>query len=502
LTKGVISAGDRLTAKAGEWILNQGGNAYDAMIACLLAAPLCEPILTSLGGGGFMLCAKSTQKPKIYDFFVDVPAYKQNGDKEFYPIEVDFGTTTQEFHIGCASIAVPGVVKGIWKIYEDLASLPFETLIRPAYRYATEGIYLSQTQSDFLKLLEPIFLSTESSKDLYSKDGKLIDKDTLFTNPKYGDFLMEFAKKGEKLFYEGEIADSIEKMCREHKGFLDKKELGSYKLHIREPIEFDFEEYKIFTNPPPSSGGILIAFSLMLLENEDLGGFLSNTHLSKLVESQEVTNLFRKEHINEFLHKNNLQDILKEDILISNFKERMKKRVNLWGNTTHISIIDKYGNGASTTTTNGEGCGYVIPECGIMLNNMLGEEDLNPHGFFKWKSGIRLPSMMSPTAVFKDESLSLLLGSAGSNRIRSAVLQVILNYLKFDKNIQEAINTPRVHFENEEIFCEPGINLKSNLYPIKKFEELNLFFGGVQAVTGNFQGGADPRRGACSLKIF
>jgi len=495
--KGVISAGDRLTAKAGEWILEQGGNAYDAMIACLLAAPLCEPILTSLGGGGFMLSAKKGRKPKIYDFFVDVPSNKTNKNIEFYPIEVDFGTTTQEFHIGCGSIAIPGVVKGIWKIYSDLASLPFETLIKPAYEYATKGIYLSKTQADFLKLLEPIFLSTKSSRELYSKDGKLIDEKSLFINPQYGEFLKEFAKKGEKFFYEGEVADAIEKMCSEHNGFLDKKELSSYEVKIREPITFDFEGYKIFTNPPPSSGGILIAFSLMLLENEELGGFLSKDHLSKLIESQEVTSDFRKEYINEFLHKNNLQDILKDDALISSFKDKMKKRVNLWGNTTHISIIDKDGNGASTTTTNGEGCGYVIPKYGIMLNNMLGEEDLNPHGFFKWKSGIRLPSMMSPTAVFKGDDLSLLLGSAGSNRIRSAILQVILNYLKFGKNIQDAIDAPRVHFERGELFCEPGIELNQDLYPLKRFDELNLFFGGVQAVTGDFEGGADPRRGAC-----
>ena len=496
MKRGVISAGDMQTAKAGEWILKQGGNAYDAMIACLLAAPICEPILTSLGGGGFMLSAKSAQKPKIYDFFVDVPHNRHEIEPEFYPIDVDFGTTIQEFHIGCGSMAVPGVVKGIWKIYEDLASLPFETLIQPAYRYATEGIYLSKTQSDFLKLLEPIFLSTPDSRKLYSKDGKLIDTSYLFTNYEYADFLKEFAKRGEKLFYEGEIASDIEKMCQKHGGFMDKEELKRYEVKIREPITFGHDDFEIFTNPPPSSGGILIAFSLMLLEGQELKDFNTKEHIANLIESQQVTGEFRHRYINEFLHANNLGDILKNDELIKSFKNDLKRRVNLWGNTTHISIIDKDGNGASTTTTNGEACGYVVPHCGIMLNNMLGEEDLNPHGFFKWDSGIRLPSMMSPTAVFKDKELSLLLGSAGSNRIRSAILQVILNYFKFGMSIQDAIDAPRAHFEKGVVFSEPGLDIKQDIYEYKKFDELNLFFGGVQAVTGDFQGGADPRRGA------
>jgi len=505
LNLGVISAGDEQTLKAGEWILKIGGNAYDAMLACMLAAPICEPIFTSLGGGGFMLSAKQGDRPKIYDFFVNVPSNKIK-NPEFFPIKVDFKTTIQEFHIGCGAAAVPGMVKGIWKIYEDLASLPFETIIQPALKYATKGIHLSPIQADFIKLLKPIFTSTKSSKNLYVKDGNLIEPFHLFTNYEYGDFLKEFAKKGSDLFYEGEIATNIENMCIKHNGLIDKSELKNYQAKIREPINLKYKDYDIFTNPPPSSGGILTAFSLLLLNDEDLGEFGSKDYLKKLIESQEITTLFRSKHINEFLHKNGLENILKDDVLLQTFKKDFHSRLNLWGNTTHISIIDKYGNGASTTTTNGEACGHLIPECGIMLNNMLGEEDLNPHGFFKWKSGIRLPSMMAPTVVQKDKKISLLLGSAGSNRIRSAIMQVIINHLNFKMPVQEAISAPRVHFEKNTIFTEPPLNIELNnelkkLYEVKKFDNLNLFFGGVQAVTGNYEAGADPRRGAYSKVV-
>ncbi|MCF6172298.1 MAG: gamma-glutamyltransferase [Campylobacteraceae bacterium] len=501
---GVISAGDLNTAKAGKKMLKMGGNAYDAMCACLLAAPLCEPILTSLGGGGFMLSTQEGKEPIIYDFFVDVPA-KNIKNPEFFPIDVDFGTTVQEFHIGCGAAAVPGVVKGIWEIYRDLCSLPIEKIIEPAYEYATQGLYLSKVQSDFLKLLTPIYFSTKSARYIYVKDGYLVNEKQLFKNEEYGDFLKEFAKKGSDLFYKGEVANNIENLCKENDGLLNKKTLENYKIIKKIPLKFKYKDYDIYTNPPPSSGGILTAFSLLLLENENLGDYRTQKYFEKLVEAQKITGEFRQEYVDEFLHTNNLRNVLKDDKLLDAFRDEFKKKLNEWGNTTHISIIDNQGNSASTTTTNGEACGHIIPQTGIMLNNMLGEEDLNPHGFFGWESGIRLPSMMAPTALMKNGKLSLLLGSAGSNRIRSALLQTILNYTHFNMSVQEAIDEPRVHYEGGTIFTEPPLHVEldgmKNIYKLNEFKSLNLFFGGVQAVSGDFDGGADPRRGACVLKV-
>ena len=501
MSLGVVSAGDKNTAKAGEWILKQGGNAYDAALACMLAAPLCEPIFTSLGGGGFMLCGQSDKAPYVYDFFVDVP--KKDIEKpEFFPVYIDFKTAIQEFYIGCGSAAVPGMVKGIWQIYLELASLPMETLIEPALKYATKGIYISKMQASFVELLKPILTSTKSSLDLYTQNGKLLNETMLFKNPQYADFLKEFSKVGSDIFYKGVVADNIDMLCKKHNGLISKDELRSYSVQKREPISFKYKEYDIYTNPPPSSGGILIAFSLMLLEGRDL----DSRYIEKLIEAQKVTGDFRKEHIDKFIHKENLKRIITSNTLVEKFKLNMSSRLNMWGNTTHISVIDKDRNYASVTTTNGEACGHVIPETGILLNNMLGEEDLNPHGFFSWQSGIRLPSMMAPTALLKDNRAELVLGSAGSNRIRSAVLQTILNYTHFKMTPQEAISAARVHYEKGAIYCEPPLHVQLNKnikkeYELHKFDELNLFFGGVQAVSGSFQGGADPRRGAYSIVV-
>lgn len=504
--KGVVAAGDKNSAQAGADILKQGGNAYDAALAVMLAAPLCEPLFTSLGGGGFMLGLEKSAKPIIYDFFVEVPK-KRLAEPEFYPIYVDFGAAIQEFHIGAGSVAIPGMIEGIYQIHKEKCTLPLKTLIQPAVKYAKEGIYLSKMQASFIELLEPIFTSTKSSLDLYGMgNNKLIDDTHLFKNPKYADFLEEFAKEGSRLFYEGEVSKQIEKISKDNAGLILREDLKNYKCIKREPISFSYKNYNILTNPPPSGGGILIAFAMKILENYDLKDFRSYEYVKGLIEAFNTTSDFRKEHIDEFLHDENLKEILSNQRLIKNYCTTMHSRLNLWGNTTHLCVIDEQENAVSVTTTNGEGCGHVIDNCGIMLNNMMGEEDLNPHGWFSWKEGIRLPSMMAPTAVLENNHPKLILGSAGSNRIRSAISQTMINNLEYNMSLQDSINSPRIHFEKGSVCMEPPCSkeileeLKKH-YELKYFDDLNVFFGGVQAVNGNLEGGFDTRRGASVIKV-
>ena len=503
--RGVISSGDKLTSSAGAKMLKNGGNAFDAACAAMLIAPLSEPMLTSLGGGGFLLSHENDTKPILYDFFVDVPKSRIK-EKNFYPIDVDFGTTLQEFHIGAASIAIPGVLKGVYEIHAQKGKLPFADVAAPAIEAAREGLYLSKMQAHFIQLLEPILTSTPSSKKIYMNNGDLINHRDLFKNPEYADFLQEFVKKGDKLFYDGEVSAEIEKLCKGTGGDLRREDLKGYEVIKREPISFGFKDFEILTNTTPSAGGVLIAFALKLLENEELGEFGSFTHIKKIVESMVTTSDFRHEHINEFLHKEGLAEILKKEPLMSSYFKAFKNRINLWGNTTHISVLDAQGNAATVTTTNGEGSGIIAPNTGIMLNNMLGEEDLNPHGFFKWPSGVRLPSMMAPTIVLKDKAPVMVLGSAGSNRIRSAITQSIINYTVFGHDIKEVCQEKRVHFEKGELFFEPGFDKKliekvKEHYDVTVFHEKSVFFGGVNAVTSELKGGSDPRRGGYTICV-
>ena len=497
--RGVVSAGDRVTVSAAEEILKAGGNAFDAACAAMLTAPLCEPMLTSMGGGGFMMAYTLDSKPKLYDFFVDVTPQRVK-EPDFFPIYVDFGTAIQEFHIGASSIAVPGIIAGIEKVNKDLGKMPLKEIVKPAIKYAKEGVTLSKLQASFVKLLEPILISTDGAKRLYTPNNRLIDDTQKIKNLDYAAFLEAFAIEGAELFYKGEVAKKIDKISKESGGDIRYEDLQNYKVNIREPLHFKYLNREVYTNPPPSAGGILIAFILQIIENKELKSPQDLEYLKELIESMVVATEFRKTHIDSRLHDSKLYEILQDNKLLNEYKISKNSRINLWGNTTHISIIDSFGNSASVTSTNGEGSGVVVDGTGIMLNNMLGEEDLNPHGFFKWDSGIRLPSMMAPTIVESNGKIELTLGSAGSNRIRSAIVEVIENYIRFKMPIDKAVDASRVHFEKGELFFEDGfskdiINAAKKLYKVTEFKEKSLFFGGVNGVTGNYKAAADKRRG-------
>jgi len=504
--KGVIAAGDRLTAEAGASILRQGGNAFDAVCAAMLAAPLAEPMLTSLGGGGFLLAHSPGEEALLYDFFVDVPPPRSE-TPHFFPIEVDFGTTVQEFHIGAGSIAVPGMVAGIATIHRERGSLPLERIVAPALNYAREGIRLTPLQASFAGLLEPILRSTPAAEALYCPGGELVDAETLLRNPDYAEFLERFAREGADAFYRGEIAERIDRVSREHGGLLRREDLEGYRVEKRRPIAFDYRGDRVLTNPPPSAGGSLIAFTLRMLEGLPGNAPDAFDYVKGLIEALALTAEFRCDQVDARLHDCKLLGtILEDETLMERYRHQLQKRIDLWGNTTHISVLDAAGNGAAVTSTNGEGSGIVVPGTGIMLNNMLGEEDLNPHGFFQWPAGVRLPSMMAPTMVLREEEPVLILGSAGSNRIRSAIVEVVEHFLRFGQEIQAAVDAPRIHFEKGELFFEPGypaelIEKIRQRYPLTLFEEKSLFFGGVNAVTGDFDGGADGRRGGAVVRV-
>ena len=176
------------------------------------------------------------------------------------------------------------------------------------------------------------------------------------------------------------------------------------------------------------------------------------------------------------------------------------------GATTHISVLDAEGRACSCTCTNGEGSGVVVPGTGIHVNNVMGEEDLNPFGFHLHPAGRRMPSMMAPSMVMRGEEVELVLGSAGSNRIRSALLQTIVGVVDHGLRAREAVDAPRVHFENGVLYAEPGIDLDAlpgEDMQVVRFGALNLFFGGVQAVQRHgdeITGAGDPRRGGVAVR--
>jgi gamma-glutamyltranspeptidase/glutathione hydrolase len=238
-------------------------------------------------------------------------------------------------------------------------------------------------------------------------------------------------------------------------------------------------------------------------------GWHSAEHLRHLVEVMMNTNQVRKSVLDQSI---NDEDVLERMLAVEVISQSSKKISSRLGNTTHISITDNNGNSVSMTTSNGSGSGVAVPGTGILLNNILGEEDLNPHGFHKHPIGMRMTSMMSPTIVLENGQPRLSIGSAGSNRIRSAILQTMSNVLDFGMDIKPAIEVARLHTEGEgsALQLEKGIPVEATKklseagHQVSVWKDKNLFFGGVQAVernpkTGELTGAGDPRRGGVAV---
>jgi gamma-glutamyltranspeptidase/glutathione hydrolase len=260
----------------------------------------------------------------------------------------------------------------------------------------------------------------------------------------------------------------------------------------RPPVRVAYRGRQVLTNPPPSAGGILLAYALSRLEG-------ASSSLEAVIEAMQASQAARTP---EFLES------LGDPVGDPGFAERFLRPGGRLGSTTHVAVLDRGGMACSVTCSNGACSGVVVPGTGLHLNNMLGEQDLNPLGFHRHPPGARLPSMMAPTVVLRDGLPELVLGSAGSNRIRSAILQTILRVIDDGMRADEAVQSPRVHFEDGIVYTEPGIDVSAidrSRYGHAAFRELNLFFGGVQAVerdaAGRFSGGGDPRRGGAAVVV-
>lgn len=512
---GAVACGHPRTAKAAELVLTEGGNAFDAIIAAFLTSCVVEPVLASLGGGGFMLAHTADQRDVIYDFFAQTPHNQLVRDElDFFPIQADFGATTQEFHIGLASIAAPGAVQGVFKIHQDLGTMPMTDLAQPAIEAARSGVLMSSFQASILKIIAPILSVTDESRQHYQSNkqqGTLINEGELFRQTRVADFLEALAREGSDMFYQGEIAQVISSMCAHGGGQLSRQDLAEYQLVLRKPVSIRYQQHRVLTNPAPSCGGTLIAFALNMLEHAGISQyeFGSIQHLHLLTDVMELTNEARFKVLSSSSKALALQHML-DGSLLSEYSEIVAGNSRSLRGTTHMSVMDNKGNVAGLTASNGEGCGHMIPDTGIMLNNMLGEEDLNPDGFFRWPANQRMTSMMAPTLVISPQGKMISLGSGGSNRLRTAILQVLVNIIDFDMLLHDAVNYPRIHNENDLLSIEPGFDADILAMLVDKFEnckvwdQQNMFFGGVHTVCqhqGRFGGAGDQRRAGVATVV-
>jgi gamma-glutamyltranspeptidase/glutathione hydrolase len=478
VTHGVVAAGHPATVEAACDLLRAGGNAFDAVVAGAFAASVAEPGLTSLGGGGFLLARTSSGDEVLFDFFVDTPGRGRSVGEltpHFTPVTIRFQGADQVFNVGYGSVAVPGCLSGYLHAHARLGRLPLDRVVAPAVALAVGGVALIEQQAELFGLLEPIFTLTDTGREVFCDGGSVLGTGQTFTNPLLAEFLGSLPDAG---FAAPELAARIERTMVDHHGLLTADDLEHYQVVEREPLVIHHRGTRIVTNPEPSFGGTLIAEALTLL-----GG--AGTPPRR----------------NSADHVGLLADVF-DDVA----RHHVQRGPQSTRGTTHVSVCDDEGNLAAMTTSNGSGSGVFVPGTGVMLNNMMGEGDLHPAGFHSVPPGLRVGSMMAPTLVLPSTGAPVALGSGGSQRIRSAITQVLVNLIDYGMALGPAVDAPRIHWDGEVLQVEPGFDEQvlaaiAAMRAVNVWERQNLYFGGTHLASPNGEAAGDPRRGGCTAVV-
>ncbi|MEE4241773.1 MAG: gamma-glutamyltransferase [Desulfopila sp.] len=499
--KAIVASGHQLVSETAATVLAEGGNAFDAVAAAGFTSAVVEQTLTSLGGGGFLLGHSVKQGQELFfDFFVDTPGLGRNTKVEqphFFPVTVQFSGAPQVFHVGLASVAVPGTAKGLLHIHKRLGRMPLQDVLAPAIFHA-RGHALNSFQSSFLRLLYPIMTQSTAGQTLYGTGENYAVCGEQLVNSEMADFLELLAKDEGDSFYRGDIAAAIVADMEEKGGLLTSADLSGYRVMERRPLQMDYRGAAFYTAPLPSVGGSLIALSLSRYASYSKPSYRwgSRDCLQRTFSVMEEVEQLRRQGIMNSVDLNNFS----ADDFGGNVADlRLFSR-----GTTHISIADKEGNCAAMTCSNGEGSGYFAPSTGVMLNNMMGEDDLHPDGFHCSPPGQRVASMMSPSMLVRDGAVELVIGSGGSKRIRTAITQVLNQVVDFGRGLQEAVSAPRMYLDEHCLQVEPGFpeeSLRELGVDINIWQDLDVYFGGVHAVIPGREGAGDPRRGGFVTEI-
>ena len=521
---GVIAAGGPETAAAGTAMLERGGNAVDAAVAAAFASFIAEIGVVHLGGSGVAhLYNPKSGNSLVYDFFSNMPGL--NGEPpptlDFDEVLIDFDATTQSFHLGRASVAVPGNIFGLCQLAADYGRLPLAALLQPAIGLAQNGVALTPFQAETCRLLTPLYTHTAGMRAIFWRNGRMIREDEHLYVPHLSDTLKALAEEGEALARNGRLAQAILVDQQANGGLLTATDLESYRVRKEQSIRLPYRQYEILLPPPSSTGGVLTAFALKLLALFNVGqsGHGSTAHLRLLYEIMAATTRARPlwDRWNDALPAAAAIARFLDDAFIQTYHQQVRDNLDQRrasspfpepvgsADTSHISVIDGNGLAVSLTNTAGESAGYVVPDTGYIPNNILGEGDLHPNGFHTRPAGQRIPTMMTPTIVLKDGHTRLVVGSGGSIRIRSAILQVLSNLLDFNMTLNDAVNAARVHVEGRVLQCEAGYDpqavdeLEAMGYPVNRWPKRSIYFGGAHSVSrtenGRLVAAGDNRRG-------
>jgi gamma-glutamyltranspeptidase / glutathione hydrolase len=442
--RGAIAAGHPLTAEAGARVLAEGGNAVDALLASAFVAFVTEGPLTGPAGGGFLLVHEAEGETTVLDCFFGVPAVRLGEMEEVLIHFADSGT--QVFHIGDGSVAVPGLLAGLEEAHRRFATWSWADLVSPAIDLAREGVLCDEPRAFLHRILGPVLLRDEGGRRLYGNPARVVTADLAATLERVRD--VGARAVGELL---PEYAD----------------DLAAYRVATLTPLETTVLGRRVLATPPPSRGGAIVVRILELLA---------------AVEAPSV-----------------------QDEAWAIGQAYSASAPNPAKGTTHVSVVDAFGTAAALSATLGSGSGVF--RGGAQLNNMLGELDVIGAG--ERPAGERLPSMMTPTLMLESGHPRLVVGSAGSVRLAGAIAQVTWRVLQ-GVPVAQAIESPRLHVDGGTLHLEggrgdDGLAALSESWDVVRWEGINLFFGGVQAVErtadGTLAAAGDPRRGGAGLVV-
>jgi len=520
----VVSAREEAST-IGTDILKKGGNAFDAMAATQLALAVAYPYAGNIGGGGFMVYRKANGEIGGLDYREKAPL---TATKNMYLDEagnVIDGKST----LGAMAVGVPGSVAGVFAVHEKLGSLPFKDIIQPVIDLAIRGVVITKKQEDRIKKYQPLFRKANKDSIIFDQQWKANDT---IKYPALAETLTRILNNGRDEFYKGETAQRLVKFMQDNGGILSLEDLEKYDVKWRTPVTFEYDELKIISMSPPSSGGICLAQIMDMVEPYDLDEFGHNS----VKAIQVITEAERRAYADRsfYLGDPDFVNIPGETIMSENYlKDRMSSfsfekatlssdvthgevQVVESNETTHYSIVDKFGNTVSVTTTiNGAfGSKLYCSDLGFFLNNEMDDFSSKPgvpnmFGLIGAEANSiapekRMLSSMTPTIVEKDGKLLMSVGTPGGSTIITSVLQTILNVHEYNMTMQQAVNAPRFHHQwlPDVVLFEPNSFDKETISKLQSLgyntnEERSPVIGKVDGIlvleNGKLEGGADRR---------
>ena len=465
----VVVTRHHLATDVGAEILEIGGNAVDSAVAIAFALAVVNPSAGNLGGGGFLLYYNADEK-KTYALDYRERAPIAANENMF--LDVD-GNVIKNLSLNSYLAAgIPGTVKGMFTIHELFGSKSMDDLISPSVKLASEGFRLSDFQANNFNKYRKKFLNGSDSESIFiNSDDKDFSAGDVFTQTDLAESLRLIKDKGQKAFYEGEIAEKIVSDFSDNGGLITSQDLKDYEVYFKEPICGDYKQYNVCSMPLPSSGGIAIIQMLNIIENFDLKNYSHNSldYIKLLTKVMSFAYADRSEYLGD----EDFFDVPKEKLISKKYAAEISKKIKSGekiivepgiyfyegDQTTHFSVIDFDGNVVSNTYTlnTAYGSGIVAKGTGILMNNEMDDFSIKPgtpnaYGLIgseanKIEAKKSPLSSMSPTIIFENSKPVLITGSQGGSMIINTVLQEILNVLEFDLKLSESNKKNRIHYQ-------------------------------------------------------